>query len=1384
MESIFKLGILFSVVDRVSAPARAAGGSVDSLRGKVAALAPQFEKFQTYGKQAAMFGMLLTALFAGPVYSASQFEASMSQVGAVSQATQEQMAALESSALSLGSSTIFSASQVASGQKYLAMSGMDANAIIASMPGVLNLASAANEDLGTTANIATNILSAFNLEAAKMGRVGDILTRTFTSSNTTLNSLAATMANAAPVANAAGVQIHELAAMAGKLGDIGIDASVSGTALKIMIQRLQAPTGNAVKSLEALGIATKDANGNMLPLFSILGQIEQATSAMGSSTRAAYMKEIFGEEAISSVTALLQMGIGTVSEYAQTLQTGPVTSAKVASQQMDNMQGAVTTLRSAIEGLSIVLGTQLLPILIPLLLMFASGIQHVTRFANSHKTLTKILIIGVGAVGMLALLLGSLAASFSALALIAPGFSAALLVAFPIVASIGLAALAASTDLLSLIFRFKEVSVAMLSFAYVAGKELLNKMATGVIAAGRMLIATVYAVFLDVRAMLPSSDARRGPLSRLTLAGRKIILTLVEGIKSVSPVIVAKIQAILHRIKISFMRFNAILASVPMLNWLVSHMGTIGGLLGKLSGGFNRTGISAARTTGALSRFGGMLSWLLGPMKLVIAAASLMYYVWSNNIFEIQQRLDGLISKVKSIDFSSLLAGNVSIALPDGLEKFYNSIKTFFYGMSVELSRLGRILNALLGPVIAWLSDSFIRLFALFSGDGQSSMEGLGRVIVILLGLPLEALAVVIRAVQMPISLLVDAVLALATAVKNIENPILQWVIVLGIVGAATKTLVAYTSLASLKTIAFSTATGVLKASQALLYPYSFLLARGLRLFTKEATISGVQTQILNTIQRAWAATLTFLNTHVKQLIVGMLVFVDSINFAAIRTKALAVAQYVWASSSAMVTAANGTMAASFTALTTAMSSNPIGAIVIGLVAAAGLLLRYWQEISQFFASLNLFESGRKIVSTLTQGILSAAKEPYEAILKIFTKMRELLPFSDAKVGPFSRLTLSGKRIISTLADGIRGQAHSLSYRMRLAGINAMDTFIYSIRTGRYGVLSAFGRMIPTGASKGSGIFVGLLKTTLFFAKRFVAILSGPVGWVLTTISLIHSAFHWNIFGIRSAWNALWGGIGQGMAMAWNEIKAVFGPLVAAFKEAFAPIGQLFAYIKNLLFGVGSEFNWLRAVGQSVGYAIIIPLKAVALVVRGLLYPFELLFKAIAKVNQFISGLNLFESGRKMITSFVSGIKSAILSPVESVKKAFSYVRNLMPFSDAKEGPLSQLTLSGSRVMTTLSAGVQIGAPRLHDEVSNALNAVDIPSLNIPFTADFPEAKPITSGNDSVMTFKEFFKEPDTQKPTINNNFYVDSIHIESVSDLDNMMLQLEQRLVVSHDAV
>lgn len=321
---------------------------------------------------------LFLATLVPAVGVAANFEAAISGVGAVSGATVTEMQTLEQAALDLGASTAWSASEVASAEKSLAMAGFEVAENVSALPGVLDLASAAQFDLGETANVASNILSSFSMEATQMGKVADILTTTFTTSNTTLSSLSSTMANAGSVASAAGASLAEVAAMAGKLGDVGIDASVAGTGIKIMFQRLQAPSGAAAKALEEFGIATKDASGNMLPIFDVLGDLETAMDGMGTADKAAYLKKIFGDEAVGSIQALMTQGIDTIKEYASTLEQ-PGKAAEVAALQLDNFQGATTILGSGFEALQISIGK----IFLPVLTLLVKGLTIVVGWLNS-----------------------------------------------------------------------------------------------------------------------------------------------------------------------------------------------------------------------------------------------------------------------------------------------------------------------------------------------------------------------------------------------------------------------------------------------------------------------------------------------------------------------------------------------------------------------------------------------------------------------------------------------------------------------------------------------------------------------------------------------------------------------------------------------------------------------------------------------------------------------------------------------------------------------------------------------------------------------------------------------------------------------------------------
>lgn len=339
----------------------------------------------------------LAVAMAAPIKVAAQFEQQMAKVAAVSGASDAELQKLTATARNLGATTNWSASQAAEGMEFLAMSGFNTEQSIKAMPGMLNLASAGAIDLGAAADIASNVLTGFNLKASETGRLGDVLTNAFTTSNVDLRMLGETMKYVAPVAAATGVSLEQAAAMAGQLGNAGIQGSNAGTALRAVISRLSAPTGAAAKALKDLGIQTQDASGNLRSVPDILADMNNAMNVMGTATKQGITSAVFGLEAASAATVLLgNAGSGELQKYTESLKkTG--TATKVAAKQNATAMGSMRRLSSAVESIGITIGNVLLPPLATLAEMVAGAAGVIDNFAQQFPTLTKVIVIGTAA---------------------------------------------------------------------------------------------------------------------------------------------------------------------------------------------------------------------------------------------------------------------------------------------------------------------------------------------------------------------------------------------------------------------------------------------------------------------------------------------------------------------------------------------------------------------------------------------------------------------------------------------------------------------------------------------------------------------------------------------------------------------------------------------------------------------------------------------------------------------------------------------------------------------------------------------------------------------------------------------------------------------------
>jgi TP901 family phage tail tape measure protein len=290
-----------------------------------------------------------------------EFDTTMSKVQALTNLDKgdEQLAAIRAQARKLGAETMFSATDAAQGQAFLAMAGFTPKNIMAAMPGLLDMAKAGDMDLGRTADIASNILGGFRLDASQMGTVADILTKAFTTSNMNLEMLGDTMKYVGPVAATAGMGLEEAAAMAGLLGNVGIQASQAGTTLRAMLSRLAAPEKKAAKAMEAIGIQTRDAHGNLRNITSVLGDVAKATEKMGSGERLEIFKHIFGEEPAAGMAELIeQAGAGGILKYLEVVQNHAGAAGRTAKVMADNLTGDLDELFSGLDEIRIELFDQ------------------------------------------------------------------------------------------------------------------------------------------------------------------------------------------------------------------------------------------------------------------------------------------------------------------------------------------------------------------------------------------------------------------------------------------------------------------------------------------------------------------------------------------------------------------------------------------------------------------------------------------------------------------------------------------------------------------------------------------------------------------------------------------------------------------------------------------------------------------------------------------------------------------------------------------------------------------------------------------------------------------------------------------------------------------
>ncbi|MFV0529476.1 MAG: phage tail tape measure protein [Lachnospiraceae bacterium] len=287
------------------------------------------------------------------VKTGTDFESGMSRVKAISGATGAEFEALKQQAIDLGASTAFSASEAAEGMENLASAGFSTTEIMEAMPGMLDLAASAGEDLGTSSDIAASTLRGFGLAASDAGHVADVLAKNAADTNAAVADTGEAMKYVAPVANAMGIEFEECAAAIGIMADAGIKGSQSGTSLRGAMSRLVKPTDKMAETMAELGLSFFDSEGKMISLTDMTAMLQEKTAGLTDEQRNNALVTLFGQESLSGMLALMQAGPEKLSTLTASYKDCDGAAAEMAATMQDNLKSALEEVGGAAETLAI-----------------------------------------------------------------------------------------------------------------------------------------------------------------------------------------------------------------------------------------------------------------------------------------------------------------------------------------------------------------------------------------------------------------------------------------------------------------------------------------------------------------------------------------------------------------------------------------------------------------------------------------------------------------------------------------------------------------------------------------------------------------------------------------------------------------------------------------------------------------------------------------------------------------------------------------------------------------------------------------------------------------------------------------------------------------------
>lgn len=374
MAGKYVIDAIFNIIDGATAPLHNIGKAADAAGKKSMSASAVFNRdvanaklniaqagvaFKNMGKVA--FAATAGAVAAGLAVATKQyieFDNAVKASGALfkdldptAEGFNESLEAIGAKAREVAGVTEFNAVDTAGALSKMAMAGMDSKTSMALLAGTTDLATAAGTDLTTAVDIATDALGAFKLDAtaANLQLVSDMMAKTSSTANTSLQDMFEAIKFAGPGFTAAGQGVETLSAAIGTLANAGIKGSSAGTALQAVFTQLSSQA--KIDKLAEIGVAVADSEGNFRNLYDILGDIENATADWGAVDRSGFINSIFGVQGAKAVNLLLAQGADALKQYEAQLKDSEGAAAQMAAVMRSSLANQIEVLKSGLTEL-------------------------------------------------------------------------------------------------------------------------------------------------------------------------------------------------------------------------------------------------------------------------------------------------------------------------------------------------------------------------------------------------------------------------------------------------------------------------------------------------------------------------------------------------------------------------------------------------------------------------------------------------------------------------------------------------------------------------------------------------------------------------------------------------------------------------------------------------------------------------------------------------------------------------------------------------------------------------------------------------------------------------------------------------------------------------